>query len=236
MLKCIDPACTHGCRMCDLPQNRLLQPPEILGVALDELCWKWEITVERLPMVEYEIRVNGTKVVVSRESTLGAACGGKIQMREDLGQNSPEHLATWVHEFAHELLHVPVETDDLERVSRLGNFIPRNDSIRECEAESVAKFVMSGAGIPWSDMTNYHTWDRWDDLGEPEQRVAKIVLFKFRELETRGLVAPPYVWNVVPADPRYARETLTSDKLIGFKRLLPLRVPSVEAYYWTPNV
>ena len=86
---------------------------------------------------------------VRKKSALGIARGGKIQMREDLGQNSPEHLATWVHEFAHELLHVPVETDDLERVSRLGNFIPRIASVMECEAESVAKFVMRGAGIPW---------------------------------------------------------------------------------------
>jgi len=80
-----------------LAPTRPLNDAELLGLALDRICEKWEIEIER------------PQEIVLPEApdlfVMGHAGENLIRMRKDLGNLSPEHLSTWVHEVAHEVLH-----------------------------------------------------------------------------------------------------------------------------------
>jgi len=240
-LKC----CTDGCGLCSPPRKRLLEPPEILGSVLDEVCRERGIRVERVPLIYI--------VDIGRDSVVGKANGGQILMREDLGVNSPEHLSTWVHELAHELLHYPKDkprtfdprwAEDMrlgdlidahahrlrpqERVGMLNRLMYPISPIRdwECEAESVALHFFAEAGLPWAKLALHYKTVGQDELTNAQRAVMRLLLKRFRALRAQSPVAPSYLWNVVPADPRYC---LVSSEITGFKRLLPLPEYPVEA-------
>ena len=81
-------------------------------------------------------------------------------------------------------------------------------------------------------MTTARTWDDWDCFGEQEQRVVRVVLCKFRELEAQHLVAPSYMWNVVPAHPRYHNPERTTAEDFLAQINSQMWGPQAHYQYW----
>jgi hypothetical protein len=180
--------------------KRYLTPEETLGVALKELYQTKNILISRVP----EIQITGLK---NTRSIMGISYGGTVLMREDLGENNPFHLSTAIHEFAHELLHVPFNAGRSVHdivLNRMGGFIAGRKR-QECEAESVTKFTMWRLGIDWPKMTPYDTWDDITFSSEQETTVISMILNQYYDVASRHIVVPDYYVLTKPADPRYEK-------------------------------
>jgi hypothetical protein len=184
-----------------LSKNRYLTSEETLGLALDELFARHNITVDRVPLIHAVVHPNGQ--VSKSESILGISYGGSVALRSDLGENNPFHLSTAIHEFAHEFLHCPVDPSDPDGLNRAGSFMSLYRPTREREAESVARWVMRRVGLDWPDISAYDTWDDITYLSEAELLVVRMIVNKFHEVTARRTVVPDYYTLVKPAAPRY---------------------------------
>jgi hypothetical protein len=202
MIECIDPGCI-GCPRCASPRVRLLDPPEILSSVLSDICDEWEIEVERVPdIVHPHPETNNGRTVV------GIALGNRILLRKDLGIFSPEHLSTWVHELAHEFLHYqkdgkPAPKDEpRRRNNRIGYPVSPYD-LWECEAESVTLHFFNEMKLPWAKLAlHYDTVER-RFLTDAQRALLRLLLKRFQRASAELPVAPEYLWNTIPADPRY---------------------------------
>jgi hypothetical protein len=153
----------------ETPRSHLL-----LAKSLDELCSELRIKVERVayfwgispPPGEdktYWLRVVGTSE------------GGVITLREDLGVYTSLHLFTWVHEFAHELLHYP------KPFNRVGSFVSERSCVKEAEADAVATYV--GEELNMDLPENFMTDCYWA-MQDHELIVANKIINRYRKLQS----------------------------------------------------